>query len=137
MYKTILVPTDGSEAGETAVEHAIDLADTYGGSLQALFVVDTRQYSEPAIGSVGALIDEVEAFGAEQLQKIVETAEERGVPVEKRLCHGVPEQAIVEVATSIDTDLIVMGYQGQTHARRIGSTVDHVLRDTDRPVLTV
>jgi len=31
----------------------------------------------------------------------------------------------------------VMGYRGQSHEQRIGSVVDRVLREIDRPVLAV
>ncbi len=40
MYDNILVPTDGSEAAEYAVEQAVDLASKYGATVHALYVVD-------------------------------------------------------------------------------------------------
>ncbi|MFL9709025.1 universal stress protein, partial [Aeromonas veronii] len=41
MYETILVPTDGSEVAETAVNHALDLAETYDATVHTIYVVDT------------------------------------------------------------------------------------------------
>ncbi len=41
MYREILVPTDGSKAAERAIHHALDLAETYGARIHALYVVDT------------------------------------------------------------------------------------------------
>jgi nucleotide-binding universal stress UspA family protein len=52
-------------------------------------------------------------------------------------CHGTPHDEIIRYADDIDVDVIVMGYQGQSHEQRIGSVVERVLRGTERPVLTV
>lgn len=45
MYKKILVPTDGSEAGTRAIEIAGDLAKTYNAELITLHVVDPTEES--------------------------------------------------------------------------------------------
>jgi len=39
-YERHLVPTDGSEPSETALEHAVDIAAQYGATVDTLFVVD-------------------------------------------------------------------------------------------------
>ena len=41
MYERILVPTDGSNVAQAAVDHAIDLATKYDAELHALYVADT------------------------------------------------------------------------------------------------
>ena len=40
MYEHILVPTDGSDVAEAAVDHALDLAEKYDAEVHALYVVD-------------------------------------------------------------------------------------------------
>jgi nucleotide-binding universal stress UspA family protein len=40
-YSEILLPTDGSETSEVAVDHAADLADRCDGRIHGLFVVDS------------------------------------------------------------------------------------------------
>jgi nucleotide-binding universal stress UspA family protein len=45
MYERILVPTDGSSGVERAVEHAVDLARTYGAELHVLNVVNVASLS--------------------------------------------------------------------------------------------
>ncbi|MEF8839315.1 MAG: universal stress protein, partial [Haloarculaceae archaeon] len=54
-----------------------------------------------------------------------------------RCCHGTPNDEIIAHADDVEADVLVMGYRGQSHEKRIGSVVDRVLREIDRPVLTV
>lgn len=48
MYDTILVGTDGSEQANTAVERALDTAETHDAELHAITVVNTSRYGEPS-----------------------------------------------------------------------------------------
>ena len=137
MYDTILVPTDGSDGAQRAVEFATDLAAQYEARLHVLFVVDQRQYGEPALSSIELLIDELEDYGHELLDEISETAIEREIPVEHHHCHGIPSEEILDCAEEVNADVIVMGYRGRTHEDMIGSTADQVLRTSDRPTLLV
>ncbi|MFB6084136.1 MAG: universal stress protein [Halorientalis sp.] len=40
MYESILVPTDGSDTAQAAVDHAIDHAKQYDAALHTLYVVE-------------------------------------------------------------------------------------------------
>ncbi|MFW5949976.1 MAG: universal stress protein [archaeon] len=137
MYEHVLVPVDGSDGGSRAVDFAVNIAKQYDSELYAIFVVDRRQYGEPALSSVELMIDDLVDYGQDLLKEIRERAETEKISYESRCSHGIPEEEILDYAEDIDADLIVMGYQGQTHVKRIGSTVDHVLRDTDRSVMAV
>ena len=53
MYDNILVPTDGSDTSEVAIDHAIDLALKYGATVHALYVVDVDATSY-GLGTVAA-----------------------------------------------------------------------------------
>lgn len=44
MYDTILVPTDGSAAAETATKTALDLAQRFDASLHAIDVVELDEF---------------------------------------------------------------------------------------------
>jgi nucleotide-binding universal stress UspA family protein len=137
MYENILLPVDGSEGSERAEEFALELAERYGGEVHLFHVVDTRLVSEPALSSMELVTDDAEAAAMELLDEIEERATDRNLEVSSRCCHGTPHDEIIEYADDIDADVIVMGYQGQSHEERIGSVVDRVLRQTDRPVLAV
>lgn len=136
-YDRILVPTDGSERAGEAVEVAFRLAEEQDAAIHSLFVVDTYLYGEPALSSVELFIDEIEDQGQELLEEVVGRGNERGIDVVREIRHGNPHEVIVEYADEIDADLIVMGYQGQTHRKHRGTVVDHVLEVTDRHVLVI
>jgi len=45
MYERILVPTDGNNVAEAAVDQAIDIATKYDAEVHSLFVADTDAQS--------------------------------------------------------------------------------------------
>lgn len=139
MYDTILVPIDGSDGSNRAVEHALELGQRYDAALFAIYVVDTRLYGEPGLSSTELVIDEIEDRGQEFLAEFAERADDESIPVETRCCHGNPHREIVAYADEIDADVIVIGFQGHTHKRagNIGSVAERVIRYGDRPVFTV
>jgi nucleotide-binding universal stress UspA family protein len=139
MYDSILVGTDGSGAANRAVVHALDQAELTGATLHAIFVVDTSRYSEPALSSMELVTDSVEDWGHEQLTEVVERAEDLDVDVVTRSCHGKPNQEIISYADEIDADLVVLGYQGQSHTdpEHIGSITNRVIQNIGRPVMII
>lgn len=40
MYENVLIPTDGSDGTKEAIEHGLELAETYGATVHALYVVE-------------------------------------------------------------------------------------------------
>jgi nucleotide-binding universal stress UspA family protein len=137
MYDSILVPVDGSDGGNRATEHALDLAERYDAPLYAMYVVDVSRYGEPALSSVELVVDELEDRGQELLTDLADLADNRGVEVQTKSTHGVPHEEIIDYAEAVDTDLIVMGYQGYSHRNKIGSVAERVTRSGVRPVLLV
>lgn len=137
MAETVLVGTDGSESAEYAVERA--LGEIAGGTLHAMFVVDTAMFDETGLSSVELATNQIEDFGQEHLADIVERGQTHGVEVVTKCCHGNPTDELVAYADDIDADLIVLGQQGQSNRGKnhIGSVTDRVLRRTDRELLLV
>ncbi|WP_290817179.1 universal stress protein [Halovivax sp.] len=138
MYDTILVPTDGSDPANRAVEHALELADRYDADVHAMYCVETHRYGEPALSSAEIVLDTLEDRGAAMLEEIADRADNAGIDCSWNVCHGRPWEEVREKAAELDADLIVIGYQGQGHTRtdRIGSVAERIVRTADRPVLT-
>lgn len=138
MYKTILVPTDGSEQAARAVEYGMELAKQYDATLHTMFVVDTRRYGDPALSSTELVVEEIDNVGTDLVADIEQRAIDRGLSVVSRVCHGVPDEEIVAYARKVDADIIVLGAHGRKRANRIpiGSVAERVVRTADRPVLT-
>lgn len=138
MYETLVIGTDGSESAERAFEHALDTAETHGASLHAISVVNTRRYGEPALSSHELVLNELEDRAERQLQEIESRANARGVEVSTRSRHGEPSEEILNLADDVDADAIILGQRGRTHPKAdIGSTAEHVVRNTDRLVQLV
>lgn len=140
MYDRILVPTDGSEGVERAVEHAVDLASAHGAALQVVYVVNTASFATlPMETSWEGVGDMLREDGATALQRVEEIADAAGVPVETHLLEGSPSREIVRYAEDGGVDLIVMGTHGRGGIDRLllGSVAERVVRSSEVPVLTV
>ena len=138
MYETILVPTDGSDPANRAVEHALEIADRCDANLHAMYCVETYRYGEPALSSTEIVLDNLEDRGASMLEEIADRADNAGIECTWNVCHGRPWEEVNEKATELDADLVVIGFQGQSHERpgKIGSVAERIVRYADRPVLT-
>jgi nucleotide-binding universal stress UspA family protein len=147
MYDTILVPTDGSDTAEYAVEHAIDLAEKYDADVHALYVVDTsaidvslgtEQVDRIRQGQFGDM-PELERRADEATGIVAAKAEAHDVQVTEAVVAGQPHKQISNYALNNDVDLIVMGSAGRSGVRRalLGSVAERTLRSTKIPVLVV
>ncbi|MFC6718564.1 universal stress protein [Natrialbaceae archaeon GCM10025810] len=147
MYERILIPTDGSDVAEVAVEHALDLAERYDAEVHALYVVDTDAV---AYGLGSEQVDRLRQGNFEGMTELREAAEEatgyvreradeRGLTVIEHTSGGRPHKMIAEYAEDNDVDLVVMGSHGRAGVRRalLGSVTERTLRSTDVPVLVV
>ena len=139
MYDTILVGTDGSGPASRAIVHAIELAEQHNATLHGVFVVDTSVYGEPALGSEELFTHKIEEQGTDYLRDLERRARDLDVECVRRCLHGRPHESIVSYADDIDADVIVLGYQGQSHTRSetLGSVTDRVIRTAGRPTLIV
>ncbi|MFW5983591.1 MAG: universal stress protein [Halobacteria archaeon] len=147
MYDNILVPTDGSETAEVAVEHAVEMAKRYDATLHTLYVVDidavnlslgTEQVDRLKAGGLDEMED-VKEKAEESTGRVAERADEEGVKVVQEVRAGSPHDAIVKYAENNGIDVIVMGSHGRGGVRRalLGSVAERVLRTTHLPVFVV
>lgn len=145
MYDHILVPTDGSDASIEALDEAFALADRFGATVHALYVVDDTALAATGLDdlSFDTHVDEyfadMEAFGERATGRIREAAEEEGIDVVTAVMDGIPNRQIVEYADDHGVDLIVMATHGRRGVQRalLGSTTERVVRRANVPVLTV
>ena len=137
MYDRILLPTDGSDAGNRAVDQALGLAAETGATVHLLFVLEDIPYApEMMDDTVEAQLREI---GEAAIEEIRGSADEAGVEVVEALRDGAPHSAILEYAADTGADLIVMGTHGRSGLDRylLGSVTERVVRTADVPVLTV
>jgi nucleotide-binding universal stress UspA family protein len=141
-YDRILVPTDGSDGVERAIDHAVEEAAIHGATIHGLYVLSTDAYAGLAMESSwesveGLLREDAEAAVA----RIHELAGERdsSVGVETAVVEGKPSREIVRYAENEGCDLIVMGTHGRGGIDRLllGSVAESVIRASSVPVTTV
>lgn len=146
MYDTILIPTDGSDVAENAIDHAIDLARRYDATLHALYVVDTDaidislgteqvdRIKEGRFGEMTELHDRAKAATSTVAERAGDDLE-----VTQSIEAGQPHRVISDYAADNDVDLVVMGSAGRGGVRRaiLGSVAERTLRTTRVPVLIV
>ena len=137
MYNKILLPTDGSEGAEIAVEHALDLAEKYGAELHILYVADVRVDSTSDMWA--NILGELEEIGGKATEEIAERAGKSGVETVTEVVRGIPHKEINSYVEENSIDLIAMGTHGRTGIDRVllGSVTEKIIRTSDVPVLTV
>ena len=112
--KRILVPTDFSEPGKSALQYAVAFADLFGAAVDLLHVV------EPVPS--GALLsyiskEELHRDMVEQAKKQMEELhtewQDYAFPVTQTIVDGHPFVEIVKHARENEVDLIIMGTHGR------------------------
>jgi nucleotide-binding universal stress UspA family protein len=135
-YDRILTPTDGSDPSTRGVDRAIELADRFGATVHALYVVDQSNRA----GDWDVVVERQETAGEAALDDAAERGEASGVEIERHLRRGVPAAEILGFVEGVDVDLIVMGTHGRSGIDRIrhaGSTTERVIRGASVPVFAV
>jgi len=144
MYRSILVPIDGSVTSGRGLREAIRLAATLEARLVLLHVLDVYPYFGATAWS-GVLEAELRPrreAANELLASAALDAQEAHIPVEMVLKESLDRHAgeeIVRQAIEKRCDLIVMGTHGRRGLSRmlVGSDAMIVLRDSPIPLLLV
>lgn len=140
MYDKILIPTDGSNRTQDAIDHGIGLAVAFDATVHALYVIETKaHYVFTSAGHDPAEMDEYREYGREIVENVVDAAVEEGLDGEGIVKTGSVAEEIVKYADEQDMDCIVVGAQGRSGIDRylIGSTTEKVVRTSNVPVTTV
>lgn len=137
--RRILVPVDFSDASEVAVDHAKEIALTYGAEIDLLHVVEQPFYpSAYGIDSVTFPTQEVVDRVEKQLGELART--EIGYEhVMVEATAGDPADEILSHVDDNESDLVVIATHGRTGLDRIllGSVAERVLRRSEAPVFVV
>ncbi len=142
MFKTILVPTDGSSFSDNAITAAIELASLSGGKLVCLCVAEPYPFS--ALAEDG-LVDDPKAY-EEKLRGIAQKHVDKvktAASLMKVQCETVistsfsPHAEILKVAELYHCDAIFMASHGRKGLNRLmlGSETQKVLSNTTIPVM--
>jgi nucleotide-binding universal stress UspA family protein len=143
MYKTLLVPLDGSKRAEAILPHVENLAQCYQAKVILLQVVVPPK---PAIRHdsfyEAVTREEVEQWTQEAqayLAALQNAFQQKSIEVETRVIQGPVIEAITDEAERQRADLIAMASHGRTGLARVfyGSVAAGVLHRVDRPLLLI
>lgn len=144
MFKTILVPTDGSDLSEKAINGAIELAKLSGGRIVSVSVAEPYPYQYAPLADGGSAVDlglyekQMQDFAEMHVQKVADAAARAGVPCETHVALSfTPYQEIIKAAQENKCDLILMASHGRKGLNRLllGSETQKVLAHSTIPVL--
>ncbi|MGA7146464.1 MAG: universal stress protein [Desulfobacterales bacterium] len=143
MYKTILVPLDGSKRAEAILPHVKNLSLCFNAKV-ILFIV-----AEPSLMlEYDEVIDMSKYLEKRDHQKketetylasIQKEFRAKGIKVQALIGHGLVVKAIIDAAERENADLVAMASHGRSGLSRTfyGSIAAGVLQRIDRPLLLI
>jgi nucleotide-binding universal stress UspA family protein len=134
----ILVPLDGSDLAEAALETAIDLVNAHSAAMLLLLraAEAPRSPRSDRTGEQMRVVREAESY----LNGVAAGLREGGITrVKTSIWYGPAAPTIVEAAEVEKVDLIVMSTHGRSGIGRLifGSVAESVLHGTRTPILLV
>ncbi len=146
--KTIVVPTDFSEAAAHALEYSLSLAKTFQAKIVLVHVYEPIVYYSDAPMGMPDLVEleqNIRLVAEQTMTTLMEKhvrsrqAEYGSIEVETVLVQGKPFVEIIKTAREKNADLIVLSTHGRSALEHIllGSVTEKVVRKAHCPVLTV
>jgi len=143
MYKTILVPLDGSKRAEAVLPHAEEMAIRYGAEI--IFLRVEELYAMLEWDEVVDLAKCHEKFDTRKKESESYLAQhqkkfrEKGIKADAHVVYGPVVKSILTAAEEMDVDIIVMASHGLSGWPRTfyGSVTAGVLQKIDRPLLII
>jgi nucleotide-binding universal stress UspA family protein len=144
MYKTILVPTDGSALSDKAIRTAVEFAQLTGACLVGVSVAEPYPYSPMSEGAItidaSAYQEKMTDIAKLNVQKIADAASAANVICETHVRQSFsPYEDIIDVANLQGCDIVIMASHGRTGLNKLflGSETQKVMAHSMLPVLVI
>jgi len=144
MYKTILVPTDGSALSDKAIRTAVEFAQLTGARLVGVSVAEPYPYSPMSEGAItidaSAYQEKMTDIAKLNVQKIADAASAANVICETHVRQSFsPYEEIIDVANLQGCDIVIMASHGRTGLNKLflGSETQKVMAHSMLPVLVI
>lgn len=142
-FETLLIPLDGSELSESALEHATEFGALFGSAYHLTRIVAypveiASPYLPHTVQLNAEILGEAKESAAAYLEEQAETMRRRGLRVTVSVAvDPQPAHGILTEADEVGCDLVAMATHGRSGMGRfvLGSAADKVLRGTHVPVL--
>jgi nucleotide-binding universal stress UspA family protein len=143
MYKTILVPMDGSKRAETILPHVEQLARQNNARVVFIEVLEPNAAMVTPYDMVPYIdaeaLEQRKAEAANYLAGLVGEFREKGIDAKQYVEQGPVVRTILDVADRESAEIVAMASHGRTGLARVfyGSVAAGVLAAADRPLLIV
>lgn len=143
MYKTILVPLDGSKRAEAILPHVEELALRYSAKIIFIQIVEdillVGHFEVIDISSYEMEHDRKMKEAESYLERLVGEFEENNIRAKQIVSYGAIVQSILDTAERQGVDIIAMASHGRSGLARVfyGSVTAGVLNRVDRPLLII
>ena len=145
MFNHILCPTDLKERSNIAVKKAVQIAHQFGSKITLLNVHEDfmdkkeREMLRVSVDKMKEKYKRIAIDSKEEMKTVIHKLHADDIEIDYLLHSGKPENAIVEVAKQLGTDLIVIGTDGRDNVMDfvVGTITEHVINAAPCPVLVV
>jgi nucleotide-binding universal stress UspA family protein len=143
----VLVPLDQSELSEAALDYAVELIQPHG-TITLLWVLSAEMVKpevhirpQPFVEGLQQKVDKISVWEKAEhyLQTVASRIHKPGREVRIRIAEGYPAEQILENASKLGVDAIVMSTHGRSGVSRwvFGSVAQKVLSAAACPVFLV
>lgn len=138
---SLLVPLDGSAFAESALPHAVALAQAFGGTILLLRTVEPSLLAHhyPLTSLAEEALEQEKQQARSYLESVAERLRNDGIAANTTVLTGWPADIIVYRGAALGPQLIVMATHGHTGVRRLllGNVALEVVRRSPLPVLLI
>jgi len=138
--KRILVPIDFSACSKKALQYALPLAREHHAEITLLYVVSPPYNSGEYVGIESMQLEaSLQTSAQKELATLARNEVSSEILVDTLVRIGAPAREIIEAATSLPADLIVISTHGRTGLQHVflGSVAEHVVQRAPCPVFVV
>ena len=150
MYKTILVPHGGTEAGDESLKHAMHAADDTS-KIIILHIIEEIQYPRSFVlessereklqKNIDEANEELKKEMEQKMEKYVQQCKEKGIGSKIKVAVGDAAERILEVVENENVDLIVMSKRRKLKGMRkllsLGSVSRKIVENVTCPVILI
>lgn len=143
MFRSILVPLDGTDFGEAALPLAVAVARRTGGALHLVHMHAAGGGAWSALEGLTPGVSTARPASREQdrayLERTLAAVRERGVPGDVRLLEGPVGRSVAEWARDARVDLVVLATHARAGLDRLWhhDVIGHLSRHLSVPLLAV
>jgi nucleotide-binding universal stress UspA family protein len=147
MYKKILLPTDGSDSANKAVDYVHEIAKKFNSEVILLHTFEVSDEVTRIVGKfdniLGQQLKDMEHYmidyGKSILNKIKSEFEKDGIRVKIIIISAKATHEIIKTINNESCDLVVMGSRGLNTLKSIllGSVSNYVIHHTKCPVILI